>query len=161
MVMTTENGDDRKALFSLMRMRAELQRKLNDKAAWIQVIQEEHARETEPMRQELSHLEEQIKATGVRLIPPDQKFVDVPGYGRVQYRNYKAAIRISDPEAFIAWAKEVERTDLYEVVTTEKLNRAAATKVAGAVLTDDGEQLPGVEVQLARREAYIEDRGVE
>lgn len=156
--MTVETSDPRVLLFGLMRQRAEKMRALNDKAAWLQVIQEEHARETAPLRREIAHLEEQIKAEAVRAIPEGKKSVDVPGYGRIQYRDYQGGVRIVDPEAFIKWAKAAERTDLYEVVTTERLKRAEATKAASDALAAYGEQLPGVEVQPPRREAYIEDR---
>lgn len=83
------------------------------------------------------------------LLPRGSKHVDIPGLGRVQFRDYQAGVRVADPRALLQWAVDAERTDLYERVP--RLLAGEAKKAADAALASDGELLPGVERVEARR----------
>lgn len=155
-----QRDEDSRILLSLMRQRQQMMREIAERDRWMRIVMDEYDRETAPMKVALGNVEEQIKATAERLIPDGKKSVDVPGHGRVQFRDYAESVRIGNPDAMLEWAREVERDDLYETVQTYKLDRTAAVALAKQALASAGEVLPGVEVRPARREAYIEDGGI-
>ena len=60
------------------------------------------------------------------------------------FRTVAPALRIADPTAALAWAKQYA-PDLVTVATTEQLDSKAFRDLAKATCNNDGELLPGIE----------------
>lgn len=147
--------DQRRTFFGMLRQAKRIRDALEADATWHAMIESELARKNEGNVRSLAFLEAQIETLAEQLLTEDSKHVDVPGAGRVQYRDYAAAIRIADPDAFIAALDADERARLVE--TVEKLKTNDAKKYQEEVLkTEGGTLLPGVEEVPARRTATIE-----
>lgn len=149
--LTTE--DRRRALYGLLRAAGELSEEIAAIEAYRRIVLAEIDATLSGKSIRLEWLETQIKATAEPLLAGKAKLVDMPGAGRVQFRDYEASLRIADPDAYIESLDADERERLVEMVQKLKTNDAKA--YAATVLADHGEIMPGVERIEARRTATI------
>lgn len=155
-------GDTRRALIGMAGAARRLNREVASDQAFVKVLVEEVARKNQAKVEQAKWLEAQVCEHAEELLPEGKragKFVDIPGICRVQYVDRKRTVRIADPEAFIAWAKAHEATDLYE--TREHLRGREAREEAAGVLEESGELLPGVEDVPEQRTASVKWEGTD
>lgn len=152
--------DVRRAIYGLLRQIDRVDAEQHDADEWLRVVVNEMQAKAEKRKRARGFLEEQAAGLAETLLRPGgPKNVDVPGAGRIQFRDLGATVRIADPGAFIAWAKEHERGDLYDAVMVEKLKTTEAKRAAEHLAYSEGEELPGVELIPARRTASIQMGG--
>ena len=140
-------------LVGLMRAAGELSDEIESLREYLASVQREVEATVSGKASRLAWLEQQIKATAEPLLTGKSKNVDLPGVGRVQYRDYSEALRIADAEAYIAGLAADERARLVEM--RPHLKTVAAKAYAATVLADHGEVMPGVEVIEAHRTATV------
>lgn len=145
--------DRRRTLFGMLRAAGALENEIRELTEYLARVQAEVQQAALPKKQRLAWLEEQIKRTAEPLLTGKTKNVDMPGAGRVQYRDYSEALRVADAEAFIAALDADERERLVEL--RPHLKTLDAKQYAATVLADHGEVMPGVERVEAHRTASI------
>jgi len=145
--------DRRRTLFGMMRAAGELDAEIAALEAYRRIVDAEIAATVSGKTNRKAWLEEQIKRTAEPLLTGKSKNVDMPGAGRVQYRDYGETLSIADPEAYIAALDADERERLVELRPHLKTNDAK--QYAATVLAEHGEVMPGVERIPARRTATV------
>ena len=145
--------DRRRTVFGMLRAASALHAEISELTEYLARVQAEVQQSTMPKKQRLVWLEEQIKRTAEPLLTGKTKNVDMPGAGRVQYRDYSEALRVADAEAFIAALDADERERLVEL--RPHLKTLDAKQYAATVLAEHGEVMPGVERVEAHRTATI------
>lgn len=143
----------RRTLLGLMRALARVRARKQARADWFEMVVREAAAAGASDTQAEDWLSASIEAIAPDFLLEGSKHVDVPGAGRIQYRDTPAGLRIADAEAFMASLGADERARLVEqrphLLTTE------AKKYAEAVMAESAEILPGVERTEAQRTATM------
>lgn len=147
-------ADARRSLFGMMRAARRLLDECEEQREYCAMIQAEVERTLAPKMQSFRFLEQQIKQLAEVLLVGKAKHVDVPGAGRIQYRDHRETLRIEDDAAFISALSADERHVLVE--DRPHLKRDDAKAYAAQVLGDTGQILPGVERVEAYRSSAIE-----
>lgn len=154
-ILAMFDTDSRRAMFGMLRQARMIKAQLDADEHWLAMQRGEVERKNESAKRSLAFLESQVQALAESLLIPGSKHVDVPGAGRIQYRDYKAGVRIADADSFMESLGPDERASLIEM--RPHLKTTEAKKYVEAVLeTEDGELLPGTERVEARRTATIE-----
>ncbi len=146
--------DSRRVMFGMASAAQRMRQEMAADAAYLRMIADEIDHKNASRRTQAAWLEAQVTKVAETLLPEGSKHVDMPGIGRVQFTNRKRTVRIDDPEAFIAWARENERAELYEERTVLLTNEAK--RVAKVTLLEGGVLLPGVEDVPAERTSVLQ-----
>jgi len=110
----------RRMVIRLMHQYREASEAIANESRWMQAAVAEFNQRTAKLSDWQNELDEMIGRLARPLAPKDKKFVDVPGLGRISWREQKEYVRVADADTFIAWARQAERTDLYETETVYK-----------------------------------------
>lgn len=145
--------DRRRTVFGMLRAAGALVDEIKALTDYEARIHAEVARAADPKKRQLAWLEEQIKRVAEPLLTGKAKNVDMPGAGRVQFRDYAETLRVADDEAYIAALDADERERLVEL--RPHLKTVDAKQYAATVLAEHGELMPGMERIEARRTASI------
>lgn len=155
--MTNDLDDEaasRRQLYAMLRDLRQVDAEIAEQQRWVTVAIEEAQATVARLRARKADLEERIASEGEMFLVGDSKHVDIPGMGRIQYRDYDPTLRIADPQAFMDALNADERALLVQQRDTLKTNEAKA--YADTVLHGgDAVILPGVEIVPPRREHSI------
>lgn len=143
----------RRTLFGLMRAAAREQASAVDAETWGETVADEVRARVARAKERFDWIEAQIKILAPDFLLEKSKHVDIPGAGRVQFKDYEPSLRVSDPDAFIASLGADERKLLVE--QRDHLRTNEAKTYATNVLQESGEVIPGIERIPAHRESNI------
>lgn len=146
-------ADRRRQLYAMLRDLRQVEAEIAEQQKWIVVAMEDAQATVARLQARKADLEAQIGSEGELFLVGDSKHVDIPGMGRIQYRDYDPTLRIADDKAFIAALGADERARLVEKRDHLLTNEAKA--YAAVVMAGSSEILPGVERIPARREHTI------
>lgn len=143
----------------MMRAARRISAELDRSALYLTRLEAEISRRNASKVRQYEFLCELIREYGESLLLPGSKHVDVPGVGRIQYRDIKESLSIKDHDAFMGALDADEKARLVEMRPHLKTNEAKQYQQA-VLETEGGQLLPGVERVEARRTASISFEGV-
>ena len=100
----------------------------------------------------LDELTERARGMAELLTPEGSKHIDLPGLGRIQFRDYQPGYTVADADVLLKWAVEHEREELFEY-------RPVLDKKSSLELAREGEELPGIDPTAAHRTMSIQFEG--
>lgn len=141
------NHDDRRDLLMLLRELRQLRAADVEADAWMNAVKAEFSEASNKRASRAFEVEGLIEQIAPQWRVGDSEHIDIPGYGRIQFRTTKAGVKVADPAAALAWAKEQERTELWRPgkPTADALDTNAYKKAAADALANEGVLLPGTE----------------